>query len=146
MSEKTWQEASDEERRIILDARRDPAGTILPGGQTVIEHRAALQKEERARGEEQGARDREAMRASSSALPPPKVEVAVNEAGALESRVIEEATPPGELPADFPHRELLTDFLYVDALRAASDEELLTKEGVGPAKLKEIRAALKKLK
>jgi hypothetical protein len=148
MSEKTWQEASDEERRIILDARRDPAGTKLPDGKSVLEHRAELQKEERARGKEQDARDLKAMRASSSAAPPEKVAVTLNGAGALESRVLEEATPPGELPADFPHRDLLVSggITTRAQLAAADDETLLGIENIAEGRLKEIRKAEKKLK
>lgn len=47
------------------------------------------------------------------------------------------------LPEDFPHRDLLTKYKTADALRAASDDELLDIDGIGDARLKEIRAALK---
>jgi hypothetical protein len=47
------------------------------------------------------------------------------------------------LAEGFPHRELLTNYKTPDALRAASDEELLAIDGIGDARLKEIRQALK---
>lgn len=52
---------------------------------------------------------------------------------------------PAPLPDDFPERELLigTAFKTLEALKAASDEELLAVDGIGPAKLKAIRAALR---
>lgn len=47
------------------------------------------------------------------------------------------------LPADFPERDLLigTPFTTLEAIKAASDEVLLAIDGIGPAKLKAIRAA-----
>lgn len=50
-----------------------------------------------------------------------------------------------DLPEDFPERDLIlgTQFTSVDALNAASDDDLLAVDGIGPAKLKAIRAALK---
>ena len=49
---------------------------------------------------------------------------------------------PADLPADFPERDLLigTTFTSLEALKAATDEELLAVDGIGPAKLKAIRA------
>lgn len=49
---------------------------------------------------------------------------------------------PDDLPADFPHREALTQAGYGALLlvRMASDDELLAIEGIGKAKLKDIRA------
>lgn len=50
-----------------------------------------------------------------------------------------------ELPEDFPHRELLagTPYNTKEALRAASDDDILAVKGIGEAKLGEIREALK---
>lgn len=50
-----------------------------------------------------------------------------------------------DLPEDFPERDLIlgTQWTTVSALNAASDEELLAVDGIGPAKLKAIRTALK---
>ena len=52
---------------------------------------------------------------------------------------------PTPLPDGFPERELLigTAFKTLEALKAASDEELLAVGGIGPTKLKAIRAALR---
>jgi len=53
--------------------------------------------------------------------------------------------PTSDLPEDFPERDLIlgTQFKSLDALNAASDDDLLAVDGIGPAKLKAIRAALK---
>jgi hypothetical protein len=49
------------------------------------------------------------------------------------------------LPDDFPERDLIlgTQWKTVEALKAATDDDLLAVEGIGPAKLRAIRAALK---
>ena len=50
-----------------------------------------------------------------------------------------------ELPSDFPERDLIvgSKFKTLEALKNATDQELLDVDGIGPAKLKAIRAALK---
>ena len=50
--------------------------------------------------------------------------------------------PAASLPEDFPERDLIlgTPFTTLEAISAASDEELLAVDGIGPAKLKAIRA------
>lgn len=53
-------------------------------------------------------------------------------------------TPEGTaLPADFPAQDLLVEagLKTVEAVQAASDEQLLAVSGIGPATLKEIREA-----
>lgn len=49
----------------------------------------------------------------------------------------------GDLPDDFPARELLTGagFTTLDAVRSASDEALLEINGIGDKRLQEIREA-----
>lgn len=54
------------------------------------------------------------------------------------------------IPDDFPHRDLLVaeqedtpTFTTLADLNSASDEDLESKQGIGPAARKEIRAALK---
>lgn len=51
------------------------------------------------------------------------------------------ATPP--LPDDFPVRDLLADagLETLERVRAASDDDLLALDGVGPKRLREIREA-----
>lgn len=45
------------------------------------------------------------------------------------------------LPKDFPAQELLSQrYGSVQAVKSATDEELLGVEGIGPARLREIRA------
>lgn len=55
-----------------------------------------------------------------------------------------ESEPGDELPEDFPHREAVTKggFTTKAAARKATDDELLALDGIGEARLKEIRAAL----
>ena len=50
-----------------------------------------------------------------------------------------------DLPSDFPERDLIvgSEFRTLEALKNATDQELLDIDGIGPAKLKAIRAALK---
>ena len=61
--------------------------------------------------------------------------------------LIEAETSPGpegnSLPTDFPAREQLTSagFDTVGAVAAAADEDLLEVDGIGPARLKDIRDA-----
>lgn len=57
-----------------------------------------------------------------------------------------EARPRADsIPEDFPYAALLSGGGYktAEALRAASDEDLLAIDGIGEARLKEIRQALK---
>ncbi len=60
-------------------------------------------------------------------------------------KVEDSSTNPASLPDDFPERDLLigTAFKSTEALNAATDEDLLAVDGIGPAKLKAIREALK---
>lgn len=57
----------------------------------------------------------------------------------------QKAQPDVSLPANFPERDLLigTAFKTLDTVKAATDEELLAVDGIGPAKLKAIRDALR---
>lgn len=50
--------------------------------------------------------------------------------------------PAGSLPEGYPSRDLLigTQFVTVDAINSATDDELLAVDGIGPATLKAIRA------
>ena len=50
-----------------------------------------------------------------------------------------------DLPEDFPERDLIlgTQYKSLDALNAASDDDLLAVDGIGPAKFTAMRAALK---
>jgi hypothetical protein len=72
------------------------------------------------------------------------VSVAVSETEAVTEE--REASRVGPLPDDFPHRELLegAGFGTFEALRAASDEELLKVEGLAEARVRIVRKAQKK--
>jgi|ERR1051325_642130 hypothetical protein len=58
---------------------------------------------------------------------------------------VESQPPDSDLPEDFPMRELLAESGYasIEAVKAASDEDLLAIDGIGDARLKDIRKASK---
>jgi hypothetical protein len=80
---------------------------------------------------------------------PGEIEVSGAVAKALKGEELPASAPQSSgsdgLPADFPYGEILAGsrFATLSAIRAASDEELLAVDGIGEARLKEIRKAAK---
>jgi hypothetical protein len=158
-TEMTPEAASALEREVILHAG-DPSYVLLDG-RTVAEVReaqAAKDVKDRAEAAEFWERSIRAntpevatvsVRVSEAGTvisAPSSVKPAETEGGAVEASSNGEATNVATpLPETFPHRELLegAGFSTVEKVRAATDEELISIDGVGASRLKEIRKALR---
>lgn len=156
--EMTPEAASALEREIILHSG-DP-DYVLPGGRTVREAREA-QAEKDAEDRKEAAEFWErSVKANTSqvetvAVRPSPAGGLTSSPAAVKPAETEGATGQGEstamatlLPDGFPHRELLAGagFNSVEKVGAAADEELIAVDGLAGARVKEIRAALKKLR
>ena len=150
-TEMTVEEASALERKSILE----PESVTLPGGKSLADERRELLERHREEGRARREKDLENARAQSSATikPGARVRVEVIEGRVVSAPAARKAEAAAEetvraLPEEFPHRELLTGagFNTVEKVSAATDEELLAIDGLAGARVKEVRAALKKLK